>query len=131
VTAQAISGVILTHGDVAEVVAALDWLMKNAWQHRDRVPDRIVAMRRELAESGAYATTYVDVSVDAPEAVDGSQFGPGVVDTATAARELGIGGAGVRDLIRRGRLAGMRIGGRWWIVAASIDAHKARNRKGA
>lgn len=46
--------------------------------------------------------------------------------TAEAARRLGITSNGVRDLARRGRLDVRRIGHRWLVTAASVDAHAAR-----
>jgi hypothetical protein len=130
-TAQAIRGVLLSPSDVAEIVAAIDYLTRIAWQHRQRVPARIVALRRELAESATYAATYADLRVDAPAALKGTHFGPGVVDTATAAHDLDITEAGVRDLCRRGRLIAMKAEGSWHIARASIDDYRARNRKGA
>jgi hypothetical protein len=134
VTAQAISGVVLTPGDVAEVVAALDYLIQKVCKHRDRVPAQIVAKRRELAESVTCATTCADLRGDALGALGSSQFGPGVIDTKKAAEILSSTEANVRDLCKRGRLIAMQPeghGGSWYIVEASVDDHKARTRKGA
>jgi hypothetical protein len=129
VTAQAFSGVLFSHSDVAEMLEEYDYLLRIACQHRERIPGCIVARRRALAELATCATTYADLRGDAPEALDGSHFGLGVVDTATAAKELGMTGAGVRDLCRRRRLIAMQPDGpgtSWYIARTSIDAYLAR-----
>ena len=74
---------------VAELAAEFDYLMRIAWKHREPVPGCMVARRRELTEYAAYARTYADLRINAPTSLGGSHFGPGVVDTKTAARELG------------------------------------------
>ena len=43
-----------------------------------------------------------------------------LVDAAEAARLLGITPAGVRDLLRRGKLPGVRRGGRWMLPARVV-----------
>jgi hypothetical protein len=134
VTAKVIQGVLFSHSGVAELLEEYDYLLRIAWQHRARIPGRIVARRRELAELTTYATTYADLREDAPAPLNGSRYGPGVVDTATAATELGMTGAGVRDRCRQGRLIAMQPDGpgtSWYIARTSIDHYKARTRKGA
>jgi hypothetical protein len=128
-TAKVIQGALFSPSDVADMLEEYDYLLRIAWQHRERIPGRIVARRRELAEISAYAVTYADLREDAPALLDGSRYGPGVVDTATAAKELGMTGAGVRDLCRRGRLIAMQPDGpgtSWHIARTSIDAYLGR-----
>jgi hypothetical protein len=129
VTAQAFSGVQFSHSDVADHVAALDYLLRIACKHRERVPERIVALRRELAESAACATTCGDLRFDASAALESTHWGPGIIGTAKAAQLIGKTEAGVRYLCSHGHLAAMRPEGRWLIAAASIDDYKARTRK--
>jgi excisionase family DNA binding protein len=52
-----------------------------------------------------------------------------VVDTTIAARVLGISGSGITWLCRNGRLQATRVGGRWFIEAASLQDYRARRGK--
>jgi Helix-turn-helix domain len=133
-TAKVIQGVLFDHSDVAEMLEEYDFLMRIAWQHRERIPQCIVARRRELAELTTCATTCADLRGDAPGALGGSQFGPGIIGPKKAAEILETTEANVRDLCKRHRLIAMQPdgpGGSWYIVKASVDDHKARTRKGA
>jgi hypothetical protein len=129
VTPQVFSGVQFSHSDVADQVAALDYLIRIACKHRERVPQQIVAMRRELAESAACATACADLRFDAPAALESTHWGPGIIGTAKAAEMLGKTEAGVRYLCSHHHLVAMRPEGRWLIAVASVEDYKLRNRK--
>jgi hypothetical protein len=78
--------------------------------------------------------TCVDASTQVVETLRVSQLeadGAEVIDTKGAAAILGTTEANVRDLCTRRSLDAMKVGGRWWIVPASVDEHKTNRRKEA
>lgn len=58
---------------------------------------------------------------DVPTGTDEGHYAAyDLVDSGQAAQMLGIGPAGVRDLIRRGKLPGHRAGNRWVLPARAV-----------
>lgn len=48
----------------------------------------------------------------------------GVMTVSQAAESLQITGEGVRDLIRRGRLVGFRVGPLWMVYTADVERYR-------
>lgn len=120
---QRIEGVALSDDDAAELVAALDALERLAAAHGARLSPRLVDLRRGLsALAETRASARADARIGVAEVADALTVDMGAVDTATAARALGITSDGVRYLCRSGRLPAYRRAGRWWINAAELHA---------
>jgi excisionase family DNA binding protein len=116
-------GVLLSEAAVREIVAAIDALGQLA-APRQRLSERLQAIRSELIRSAvtsaARDSTHAHASADGIVAQPDSHWEASVVDTATAARVLGISSSGVRWAVKNGRLAATRCGGRWLIDTAAL-----------
>ncbi|WP_040802797.1 helix-turn-helix domain-containing protein [Nocardia concava] len=121
---QRLDGVALSDDDAAELVAALDALARLAADRGARLSPRLVALRHGLAQgaSSSREHPHADARTGVDFVLDALTVDTGAVDTATAARALGLTPDGVRYLCRSKRLPGFRSGGRWWINAAELDA---------
>ncbi len=113
-------GVLLSESAAREIAAALDHLGRLAAPRGMQLSERLRAIRRELLTSTTRGLTHVSGSADGIVAQSSSELDASVVDTATAARSLGITPGGVTWLCRHGRLAATRCGGRWLIDTAAL-----------
>lgn len=126
---QLVDGVLMSHENVSEMVKCLDLLGVLAKQRGATLPAGLVRLHAELVALSTRATTRVaGRNVTAVLEFAHDEFG--LVDTAQAAKILGIREDSVRDLCRRERLVRLRIDGRYWIAEESIRAYQA-GRKGA
>jgi excisionase family DNA binding protein len=122
-----LAGVMVSEAAVIEIVAALDQLERLAAPRGLGLNRHLYAIRRELAtccESRVPAR--VDTSPEGVVSQQTAQFEVSVVDTTTAARQLGITRDGVTWLCRNNKLRAVRAGGRWFIQAASLNDYRAR-----
>ena len=117
-------GVLLSAGAARELVAALDHLGRLAAPRGMQLSQRLQTIRRELRTSTAGGVADVDVSGNSGAEQGVSHWEPSVVDTATAARMLGITPGGVTWLCRHNRLTATRCGGRWLVDAASLRTYQ-------
>lgn len=87
-------------------------------------------MRRFLTAVAAGAGNLPEIGPSAPEIGSPSALVPGTfLDCSEAARRLGLtdsSGRRIRQLIENGRLEGVKVDGRWMVVAASLEAEVAR-----
>jgi Helix-turn-helix domain len=119
-------GVLVSEDAARELFAARDQLDRLAAPKSMRVSSRLVAIRRELLTCTSRVATRVDMSPEGLLAQEVAQFEVSVVETTTAARELGITRDVVTWLCRHGQLRATRAGGRWWIEPASLEDYRAR-----
>jgi len=118
-----VAGVLLSGAAAREVVDALDRLGRLAAPRGMRLSPRLEAIRRELASSDTRAVTPAHASVDDIAALLDSHLNASAVDTAAAARMLGMTPGGVAWLCRNGRLTATRVGRRWLIDTASLRTY--------
>ena len=118
--AERLAGVSLTVAEVRYAVAAFKVLL------RGRIPSAQLAnFIADLERSCASSDAEREKSCVSARLIDTSggpvSFLAGdVLDSSEAARLLGIGAAGVRDLCRRGSLPARRVGQRWVVGAAAV-----------
>jgi hypothetical protein len=119
-------GAVLTPGEVDYVLAAFDVLLRGR-----RPSAQLAAFVDKLRKSGAaayasalQADTRVSHISELRDPAHPAKHD--LVDTAEAATILGVSPAGVRDLCRRGRLAGYRAGGRWLCPVGAVVARAER-----
>ena len=121
----AADGVLLSRAAAREVVAALDHLGRLAAPRGMQLSERLRTIRRELATSSTRGITHADASAkDNAAQLDSHWYSSVAVDTAAAARALGITPGGVAWLCRNGRLTAARSGGRWLIDTASLRSYQ-------
>lgn len=121
-----LGGLVVSEDAAAELVAALDQLDRLAAPRGMRLSNRLSGIRRELATCTSRADIPGHASNAAAYALDGPSFELSVVETATAAEQLGITADAVRWLCRRGQLIAVRTGGRWWVSVRSLEDYRAR-----
>ncbi|WP_328856362.1 helix-turn-helix domain-containing protein [Williamsia herbipolensis] len=127
---ERVSGVLLDDSDVRTTHQALQVFSTLLEQNGQRPTARLTAL---IAKYGAYASQIgPNASRNArnvaqqPDSVNSEAYA--VIDTAEAARILGISPNGVRDRARRGSIPARRAGGRWIYPAATIiDLAERRN----
>jgi hypothetical protein len=122
-----LAGVMVSEDAARELIAVIDELAKRAAPTGQYLSTRVATIRRELATCVSGRCTPADASPEGVMAQQVAQFEVSVVDTTTAARELGnITRSGVTWLCRHGRLRATRTGGRWLIESASLQEYRAR-----
>jgi hypothetical protein len=121
-----LAGVIVSADGAREIAAALDELDRLAAPTGRRLSGRLVDIRRELQVCTSRVSTSDDASVEGLLAQAVAQFEASVVNTTTAARELGITRDGVTWLCRNGHLRATRSGGRWFVELASLQDYRER-----
>lgn len=111
-------------------VQQLDQLLTALVQRSGATPSAAAA---SLIRDIRYASTRFaerNRSVAGTSSVQRGEVGPplphDLLTTADAAAILGIGAAGVRQLLRRGTLTGYRAGGRWLVTAADVVRRSER-----
>lgn len=126
--------VLLDAADAAYLCSALDQFSHVLSQHGMRPTEPFKAARARLAKAVAHVSVSPRNS-DADARVVGNEQVPvdagpyDLVDTDEAARILGCSTGNVRDLARRGKLAGHRASGRWLYPAAAVIARSERQAK--
>lgn len=121
-------GLLLTEGAARELVAALDHLGRLAAPRGMQLSERLRSIRRELLNCASHGRAFGDVSGDGVAGRAVSHWEASVVDTATAARVLGITPGGVAWLCRNGRLTATRVGGRWLVDTVSLRTYERKGR---
>lgn len=120
---QRIEGVALSDADAAELADALDVLAHFAADRGARLSPRLVRLRDGLRAARGSTRDNARTGVD--HIVDALTVDMGAVDTATAAKALGLTSDGVRYLCRSRRLPAYRSRGRWWINAVELELYAA------
>jgi hypothetical protein len=123
------AGGVVTLNDSAArlVVAAINELGALAARNGGYLPVALVGVRNAIAGSITHAATGADTRAPVDSApLDLPLNSNAVVDTATAARRLGVTPNGIRWLCQKGRLDASHRAGRWWITTESLDAYRAR-----
>ena len=113
-------GVVLSDEAAREVAAALDHLGRLAAPRGMQLSPRLVSIRRELTSSVSRDDARADTSGSDAVQQFVAHLEQRVVDTATAARMLGMTPGGVAWLCRNGRLTATRSGRRWLVDTASL-----------
>ena len=121
-----LAGIVISDAVAKELVAALDKLGRLAKPTGQQLSEQLIAIRRELVTCVTRVCASGDTSAEVLFAQQVAQYESSVVDTTTAAHQLGITREGVTWLRRNGHLRGDKIGGRWWIETASLHEHRAR-----
>ncbi|MDQ1250377.1 MAG: helix-turn-helix protein [Actinomycetota bacterium] len=119
VVARAIA---ITEAGARELVSALDELDRLARPDR-QLSASLAAIRRELAACTSRVVTSADISAEAIGAL-GDPHWPTMMDTTTAATELGITRDGVTWLCRRKHLHATRLNGRWLVDTSSLLSYR-------
>jgi excisionase family DNA binding protein len=119
-------GFIVSDEGARELVAALDQLDHLAAPRGQRLNQRLVTIKREFETSASRVSTPAYASAEGFVAQEVAEFEMSVVDTTTAAHQLGIKRDSVTWLCRNGQLRATRTGGRWFIEAASLQDYRAR-----
>lgn len=120
----AVAGVYLNRADAALLAQTLDALAVAGERHGFRLPPRAVALGRFLADAATYGDISASVQPDHDLVSSVVNEGDQLIDTTTAATHLGCSKSNIRDLVRRGRLEGIRHNGRWLIHAESLRDYK-------
>ena len=126
-------GVLLSEAAVREIVAAIDMLGQLA-APRQRLSGRLQAIRSELIRSAVSNATRDSTRADASAEglvaqLDSHWYPSAAVDTAAAARTLGIKPGSVAWLCRNGRLTATRCGGRWLIDMDSLRDYESTRKE--
>ena len=125
-----VAGVLLSPSAAREIVAALDHLARLAAPRGQQLSERLRLIARDLASSDTRAVTSAHASAHDIAALLDSHLTASAVDTAAAARMLGMTPGGVAWLCRNGRLTATRVGRRWLVDTASLrnynDCRKER-----
>jgi hypothetical protein len=121
-----LAGLVVSESAALELISALNRLDRLAAPRGMMLSPELAQIRRELQTCTSRVSTSDGTSVEGLLAQHIAQFELSVVDTTTAARELGITRDGVTWLCRNGHLRATRAGGRWWIELASLQDYRAR-----
>ena len=130
-----VAGVLLDDAEAAFVAGALDELARlmaaRRDEHGNRTPSRpsprlatITAKLRRVAHNGSRMEATASGRVTTGD--DSEHHAAHEVTPTVAARMLGCTPRNVRDLAARGRVRARRVGGRWVLDAAAVDAYAAR-----
>jgi excisionase family DNA binding protein len=93
------------------------------------LPPEVIEARNGIADAITRARTRVGASSEVSIVPMPLALNPiAVVDTATAAQQLGMTDDGVRWLCRTGRLTATKTGRQWWVTTESIAEYLAQNR---
>lgn len=128
---EPISGVLLGADDARTLADALDVFAKVLAERGSRPTAKLDDLRRRLSRASTRVSrldTHANARSIAAEPDSGVDLGYELIDSAQAARILGISADGVRDLARRGRLPVVRAGGRWLFAAAGVVERAERRR---
>lgn len=119
-----LAGLIVSESAALELISALDRLDKFARPLGQVLSPQLALVRRELQTCTSRVSTPAHASAEGLLAQEVAQFELSVVDTTTAAHQLGITRGGVTWLCRNGQLRATRSGGRWWIETASLQHYR-------
>lgn len=109
-------GVVLTAEDARDLAAALFAAQDLAGRHGAHLKSNVLLIAAEL--SSIRGTT--EPALPALEhSVVYEQ-----IDADTAAHIMGCSPRNVRDLAARGRIPGIKRGGRWWFNADDVEVHR-------
>jgi helix-turn-helix protein len=112
------AGVHLSRGELRALLDVIESAITHGARPGPRADHTIHELRRVLRETDEAARK--GLRARAPGGVVTNYRLHDLVDSAEAARILGISAAGVRDLYRRGQLAGHRANGRILYPVASV-----------
>ncbi|EOM74613.1 DNA-binding protein [Rhodococcus rhodnii] len=117
-----VDGILIDRDTATELVTALDALEHLAQRSGSRLAPQIAAIRRDLIH---HSNTRADASTEAIDIITQLTLDQdSVIDTDTAAAQLGITRDGVRWLCRTGRLTATRRQHRWWIPTTALDDYR-------
>ncbi|MFD6893478.1 helix-turn-helix domain-containing protein [Rhodococcus sp. NPDC060086] len=128
-TSHVVAGVLLDADDARFLAQVLDATGPVLARGGAKLPPRAVALARFLADASADADASAPVPAD-PGLVSLIPDADPFVDSATAAAHLGCTTSNIRDLLRRGRLQGVRHNGRWLVDATSLHEYTNRSSDG-
>lgn len=119
---ERLAGVAISDSAARELVSALDMLDRLAAPTGQRLSPQIDLIRRELLTCTSRVSTSADTSAEWVTGVDAAQFETSVVDSLTAAEQLGITRDGVTWHCRRGGFGAgaTKSGGRWFIDTGAL-----------
>lgn len=116
-----VNGIVITYAAADYLVKFIDYLVKTAGMSASA---RLANIRNDLIRHSR--NTHADAS---PEVVSPLDFlglnADGFVDPAAAAKRIGTTDDNVRYLCRRGHF-GVKVGDRWLISEAELEAYAAR-----
>jgi len=126
VSASTVNGVLIAADDAAFLSAALRKLIELSDRGGGRAVARVYELERELARSATRSAigTAERARTPAPE-ISRVQL----IDTSTAAAQLGCSERNVRAMAARGSLNAQRVGGRWLVDAAEVEARSQRTKE--
>ena len=122
-SSRTVAGVLLDREDAALLARTLAVVERLGERHGFRLDTRVTALAALLADASADASIRASADLEL-DLVGLAPTADPLVTTATAARILGISTHGVRDLLRRGRLLGVRHDGRWLVDPNSIHDYR-------
>jgi excisionase family DNA binding protein len=111
IVVQRLTGVQLTDDEARLLLDLMNQVVRIGAQPSPRATDLIRRLRKACVDESARV-------LNPNAAAQHARYD--LVDTREAAALLGISESGVRDLIRRGKLAGHRAAGRWLLPSASV-----------
>lgn len=124
--AESITGIILSGQEVHYALKAFEVLLRDR-RPSPQLAEFLARLQRAYVESDVHRRNACgDVRLSDPDGTPRGFLAGDVLDVAEAAKVLGIGAAGVRDLARRGRLPAVRAGRRWLLHAGSVVARAER-----
>lgn len=126
-SAALLSGVLLDHDDAAFLAAALRTLVELTARSGGRPVARVHELERQLSAASAVKHSAAGTS-ERPGRPVPQLWEPQLIETSTAATLLGCSERNVRALAARGTLTAHRIGGRWFVDPADVEARSNRTR---
>lgn len=115
--------ILVDRATAVKLADALDIL--NTRDGDRRITPLMVGIRDEL-RTATTSFVYADVNDVWRQLISSARLPHDLLTTAEAAEILRCGEANVRHLVRRGRIDAERVGGRWLVRRAALDAFRSR-----